>query len=149
MPVMGHVGLTPQTSSSLGGFVTQGRTAEHAHQILKDAIALEKAGCFAIVIESVPQKISEYITKQLTIPTIGIGAGAFTDGQVLVYHDALGLYGDFLPKFCKRYANLGPQVVEALKRYHEEVKENVFPTTENAYKIKTEEWHKFKERTEK
>src|SRR5207249_1505321 len=120
--VMGHVGLTPQSETILGGFKTQGRTASKARQLLADALALEAAGCFAIVLEAVPVPVAARITEALTVPTIGIGAGAACDGQVLVYHDLLGLTEGRAPRFVKRYANLADEIRGALKTYADEVR---------------------------
>jgi len=134
IPVMGHLGLTPQSINQLGGFKVQGRDEEKAEKIISEALELEKYGVFALVLECVPEKLSEAITKKLSIPTIGIGAGAACDGQVLVTDDMLGLFGEFKPKFVKQYANLGPQIIEAVKNYRDEVKEGKFPSEEHSYK---------------
>ena len=115
IPVMGHIGLTPQSINAFGGFKVQGKTMEAAKKILKDALALEKAGAFAIVLEAIPADLAALITKKLTIPTIGIGAGNQTDGQVLVYQDMLGMFGDIQPKFVKRYAELGKNINTAIQ----------------------------------
>jgi 3-methyl-2-oxobutanoate hydroxymethyltransferase len=122
IPVMGHIGLTPQSATMLGGFRAQGRTAEKAVQLLEDALALERAGCFALVLEAVPAPVAARITRALKIPTIGIGAGAGCDGQVLVYHDLLGLYQGRAPRFVKRYAELAPEIRSALETYAAEVR---------------------------
>lgn len=135
IPVMGHIGLTPQTLSQLGGYRVQGKTAVAARQLLRDAYALQDAGCFAIVLESIPAPIASAITKRLDISTIGIGAGLGCDGQVLVFHDALGLFDDLLPRFVKRYANVGDVMVEALAQYRTEVREGSFPQAEHTYEI--------------
>ncbi|HEX3236851.1 MAG TPA: 3-methyl-2-oxobutanoate hydroxymethyltransferase [Gaiellaceae bacterium] len=137
--VMGHVGLTPQTATVLGGFKAQGRTAERAQQLLEDALALEAAGCFAIVLEAVPPTVGRAATRALTVPTIGIGAGADTDGQVLVWHDMLGFYEGRAPRFVKRYAELGEAVVEALEHYAEEVRSGAFPEQQHTYAMPEEE----------
>jgi 3-methyl-2-oxobutanoate hydroxymethyltransferase len=137
--VMGHVGLTPQTATVLGGFKAQGRTAERAQQLLEDALALEAAGCFAIVLEAVPPTVGRAATRALTLPTIGIGAGADTDGQVLVWHDMLGFYEGRAPRFVKRYAELGEAVVEALEHYAEEVRSGAFPEQQHTYAMPEEE----------
>jgi len=142
IPVIGHIGLTPQTASALGGFRVQGKTAESARNLLNDAIELEKCGVSALVIESVPEPVASYITKHLRIPTIGIGAGAGTSGQVLVYHDMLGLYSEFVPKFCKTYRNLSVEIQNALKQYRKEVESRVFPSQEFTYPMKKEEFEK-------
>jgi 2-dehydropantoate 2-reductase len=137
---MGHIGLTPQRLSALGGFRVQGNTSESAKSIFEDAKALEKAGCFSLVIESVPEKVAKYITENISIPTIGIGAGKHTSGQVLVYHDVLGLYSDFQPKFVKRFANLKTNVIEALTEYKREVENRSFPAKEHTFIIKKTEF---------
>lgn len=147
--VMGHIGLTPQTISQMGGFRVQGRGAAQAHQLVKDALALQTAGCFAIVLEGVPDRLAEYITGRLDIPTIGIGASPQCDGQVLVFHDALGIFDDFQPKFVKRFATVGQKMVEGLEKYAGEVRGRTFPTVEHTYTMKDEAWHDFLERLEK
>jgi 3-methyl-2-oxobutanoate hydroxymethyltransferase len=139
IPVMGHVGLTPQSATMLGGFRAQGRTAEKARQLLQDARALEAAGCFAIVLEAVPAKVAERITEALTIPTIGIGSGPDCDGQVLVFHDLLGLYDGKAPRFVKRYADLATETKAALERYAADVRSRAFPAAEHTYSIPAEE----------
>jgi len=133
IPVMGHVGLTPQTATVLGGFKAQGRTAEQARQLVEDALALEAAGCFAVVLEAVPPAVAQAATQALTVPTIGIGAGKETDGQVLVWHDMLGFYEGRSPRFVKRYAELGDAIVEALEHYAEEVRSGSFPEERHTY----------------
>ncbi|MDD4751661.1 MAG: 3-methyl-2-oxobutanoate hydroxymethyltransferase [Desulfitobacteriaceae bacterium] len=142
IPVMAHIGLTPQMISQLGGFKVQGRDAMSARKIVEDAQALEEAGAFGIVLECVPAPIAKMITEKLTIPTIGIGAGAGCDGQVLVFHDMLGLFEKFLPKFAKQYANLGPTIVEALSSYSEEVRTGCFPDEEHSFSMSLEEVEK-------
>jgi len=137
--VMGHVGLTPQSETILGGFKTQGRTASKARQLLADALALEAAGCFAVVLEAVPEPVAARITEALTVPTIGIGAGAACDGQVLVYHDLLGLTEGRLPRFVKRYANLAEEIRGALKTYAGEVRSGAYPAEEHTYPMPEEE----------
>jgi 3-methyl-2-oxobutanoate hydroxymethyltransferase len=144
IPVMGHVGLTPQSSNALGGFRVQGRTAEAARRVLDDALALEQAGCFAIVIEGVPEKVAAAITARLTIPTIGIGAGAGVSGQVLVAHDVLGLFDKFTPRFAKRYAELGDEMAAVFKAFKGDVERGAFPGHEHAYAIPEEEWQTFR-----
>ena len=139
IPVMGHVGLTPQTATVLGGFKAQGRTAERARQLVDDAIVLEAAGCFAVVLEAVPPAVARAATRALTVPTIGIGAGAGTDGQVLVWHDMLGFYEGRAPRFVKRYAEIGEAVVGALGRYAEEVRNGSFPEEQHTYRMPEEE----------
>ncbi|HEY8777733.1 MAG TPA: 3-methyl-2-oxobutanoate hydroxymethyltransferase [Gaiellaceae bacterium] len=143
IPVMGHVGLTPQSETILGGFKTQGRTAAKARQLLADALALEAAGCFAIVLEAVPVPVAARITESLTVPTIGIGAGAACDGQVLVYHDLLGLTEGRAPRFVKRYANLAGEIREALKTYAEEVRSGIYPAPEHTYAMPEDELEVF------
>ncbi|MEA3285649.1 MAG: 3-methyl-2-oxobutanoate hydroxymethyltransferase [Synergistota bacterium] len=133
IPVQGHIGLTPQTSSLLGGFKVQGKSLEAAQKIVNDAKALEAAGAFSIVVECVPEELGRAITQAVSIPTIGIGAGAHTDGQVLVYHDMLGMFDKFVPKFVKRYANIGDQIVEGLEKYRDEIKSGAFPAKEHAF----------------
>jgi len=141
--VMGHVGLTPQSATVLGGFKAQGRTAEQARQVYEDALALERAGCFAVVLEAVPAAVAGRITEALTVPTIGIGAGASTDGQVLVYHDLLGLYDGRAPRFVKRYADLATEIKGALERYASDVREHRFPEEQHTYSIPAEELAEF------
>jgi 3-methyl-2-oxobutanoate hydroxymethyltransferase len=143
IPVMGHVGLTPQTATVLGGFKAQGRTAARAQALVDDARALEEAGCFAVVLEAVPEPVARAVTKALTVPTIGIGAGAATDGQVLVWHDMLGYYEGRAPRFVKRYADLGEVIVEALGRYAEEVRSGAFPEQQHTYAMPAEELEAF------
>ena len=143
IPVMGHVGLTPQSETILGGFKTQGRTAAKARQLLADALALEAAGCFAIVLEAVPVPVAARITESLTVPTIGIGAGAACDGQVLVYHDLLGLTEGRAPRFVKRYANLAEEIRGALTTYAEEVRTGIYPAPEHTYAMPEDELELF------
>lgn len=133
IPVVGHIGLTPQTAGQMGGFKVQGRDLESARQLIHDAKAIEEAGAFIIVIEAVPRQVAERITTSLKIPTIGIGAGLDCDGQVLVYHDILGLFERFKPKFVKQYAQLGQEVVRAVQSFHKEVKECKFPAEEHTF----------------
>jgi 3-methyl-2-oxobutanoate hydroxymethyltransferase len=137
--VMAHVGLTPQRVAQLGGFKVQAKTSRAARRLIDDALALEDAGAFSIVIESVPAEVGKLASERLTIPTIGIGAGPDCDGQVLVLHDVLGLFGEFKPKFAKRYADLGPIVVDALKRYDADVREGRFPDAEHSVAMKETE----------
>jgi len=141
--VMGHVGLTPQSATVLGGFKAQGRTAEKALQLYQDALALEQAGCFAVVLEAVPAPVAARITEALIVPTIGIGAGADCDGQVLVYHDLLGLYEGRAPRFVKRYADLATEIRGALETYAAEVRERRFPEEQHTYSIPDEELERF------
>ncbi len=133
IPVMGHLGLTPQSISKLGGYRIQGKTAATARQLLDDALALEAAGCYAIVFEAVPAAVAAAISQRLAIPTIGIGAGAGCDGQVLVFHDILGMYDKFLPRFVKQYATLGPAIVAAFSQFREEALARQFPAAEHTY----------------
>lgn len=134
IPVQGHLGLTPQTATQLGGYRVQGREEEEAQRILRDAKALEEAGCFSLVLECVPAGLAAEITKSLSIPVIGIGAGPHCDGQVLVYHDVLGLFQRFVPRFVKQYAQLRGPIVEALQTYVKEVREGQFPGPEHSFK---------------
>lgn len=134
VPVMGHLGLTPQSYQVLGGYKVQGKDEKTAEKILKDAIALEKAGVFSIVLEMLPESLGEKITNALTIPTIGIGAGRYTSGQVLVINDLLGVNADFKPKFLKRFADLNSVVKQALGNYDKEVKNGSFPSEENIFR---------------
>lgn len=135
IPVMGHVGLTPQSVHALGGFRVQGRTAEAAIQLVESAKALEYAGCFAIVLEGVPADVAGLVTEAVGVPTIGIGAGPDCDGQVLVYHDLLGLQDDLRPRFVRRYADLGDATVEALGRFAADVRTGRFPSAEESYSL--------------
>jgi 3-methyl-2-oxobutanoate hydroxymethyltransferase len=135
VPVMGHVGLTPQSATMLGGFKAQGRTAEKAERLYDDALALEAAGCFAIVLEAVPAAVAARVTEALNVPTIGIGAGAACDGQVLVWHDLLGLYAGKAPRFVKRYADLATEARRALESYVDDVREGRFPEEQHTYAI--------------
>jgi len=142
--VMGHIGLTPQTADKLGGFKVQGKDAEAAQRLIEQAIALEKLGCFSLVLECVPDKIAGLITQKLTIPTIGIGAGIHCDGQVLVTYDMLGLFERFTPKFVKKYVNLSPLILKAVEEYKDEVLREKFPGQEHSFAIKEEELSKLK-----
>ncbi|MFN7170206.1 MAG: 3-methyl-2-oxobutanoate hydroxymethyltransferase [Candidatus Omnitrophota bacterium] len=144
IPVMGHIGLTPQTAIQLGGFKVQGREAKAAQALLEAAVSFEEVGCFSIVLECVPDKVAKIITGKLKIPTIGIGAGPDCDGQVLVTHDMLGLFERFLPKFAKQYINLAPQIIEAIKKFKEEVEKGVFPDKSHSFTIPEEELKKIK-----
>ncbi|MBA3718129.1 MAG: 3-methyl-2-oxobutanoate hydroxymethyltransferase [Actinobacteria bacterium] len=149
IPVMGHVGLTPQSATMLGGFKTQGKTAEQARRLVDEALALEDAGCFAVVLEAVPAPVAGEITRRLEVPTIGIGAGRECDGQVLVYHDLLGLTEGHLPRFVKRYANLSREIRDALEAYAHEVREGVFPEDEHTYEMPPGELELFAGRQER
>jgi 3-methyl-2-oxobutanoate hydroxymethyltransferase len=137
--VMGHVGLTPQSATLLGGFRAQGRTAEAARQLLADALALEAAGCFAVVLEAVPAPVAARVTEALSVPTLGIGSGAACDGQVLVLHDLLGLYPGRSPKFVRRYAEVGDTIRDALERFAADVRDGAFPAEEHTYSIPEDE----------
>lgn len=138
IPVCAHIGLTPQSVNAFGGFKVQGKTAEAAQQMVEDALAVQEAGAFAVVLECVPAKLAAIISEKLDIPTIGIGAGAGCDGQVLVYQDMLALFSDFKPKFVKHFGNIGPQMTAAFKAYDEEVKAGTFPSEEHTFKIDEE-----------
>ena len=138
IPVCGHLGMTPQSVNAFGGFKVQGKTVEAAKKLITDALALEQAGVFAIVLECVPAELAEYISKLLSIPTIGIGAGVGCDGQVLVYQDLTGIFNDFTPKFVKRYLNAGEMIKNAFVDYNYEVKHGKFPTAEHSFKIDSE-----------
>ena len=145
IPVMGHVGLTPQSATMLGGFRAQGRTAEKARTLLQDARALEAAGCFAVVLEAVPAQVAARITESLSVPTIGIGSGRGCDGQVLVFHDLLGLYDGKAPRFVKRYADLAVETRSALERYAADVRSGAFPADEHTYSIPEDELAAFED----
>ena len=138
IPVMGHVGLTPQSVHAMGGYKVQGRAVEDARKILSDAHALEEAGVFAIILEGIPELLGQLITKELSIPTIGIGAGKHCDGQVLVFHDVLGLYDGSYPKFVRRYADLKTLAVEAMSAYLTDVQSGAFPGDEETYHMSDE-----------
>ncbi|WP_424244344.1 3-methyl-2-oxobutanoate hydroxymethyltransferase [Elusimicrobium posterum] len=135
IPVCAHIGLTPQSVNAFGGFKVQGKSEEAARKIIEDAKAVEKAGAFAVVLECVPAKLAEVITKELSIPTIGIGAGKYCDGQVLVYQDMLAMYGDFKPKFVKQFAQAGEVMKEGFKAYIDETKSGAFPGDEHSFTI--------------
>jgi len=139
VPVCGHIGLTPQTATQLSGFKVQGKDAESARDLIESAKDLEKAGAFMIVMECIPDVLASRITKELSIPTIGIGAGKDCDGQVLVYHDLVGLFERFTPKFVKQYIKLVPMIIEALKEYKKEVEEGLFPGEEHTFTMRKEE----------
>jgi 3-methyl-2-oxobutanoate hydroxymethyltransferase len=143
IPTASHIGLTPHTIAMFGGFKIQGRTAEAAMKILEDALAIEDAGCFMLEFEAVPAKIAKLISEQLTIPTIGIGAGVGTDGQILLCYDLLGVFTDFKPKFTKRYTKLTEVAVDGIKRYVKEVKEGAFPDDDHSYTVNEPEYEKF------
>jgi len=139
IPVMGHVGLTPQTATALGGYRSQGRTAERALQVLHDAIALQEAGCFAIVFEAIPSPLTEAIMPKMEIPVIGIGAGAATDGQVLVFHDLLGIYDGHAARFVKRYAAVRDEMIKGVTAYADEVRARRYPEEEHGYTMAPDE----------
>jgi 3-methyl-2-oxobutanoate hydroxymethyltransferase len=145
IPVMGHLGLTPQSVHQMGGFRPQGRNAQAARAILEDALLLQDAGCFSLVLESIPSRLSSLITERLEIPTIGIGAGAGCDGQVLVTHDLLGLFERFTPKFAKKYANLHAAIAEAITSYIEDVESHSFPAPEHSIEMPDAEWQRLLE----
>lgn len=145
IPVMGHIGLTPQTADKLGGFKVQGKDAETAKRLIEQAEDLEKLGCFSIVLECVPDKIAEMITQKLRIPTIGIGAGPHCDGQVLVTYDLLGLFERFTPKFVKKYIELSALIAKAIQEFKDEVIQEKFPTSAHSFSIKEEELKKLSE----
>ncbi|HYH62063.1 MAG TPA: 3-methyl-2-oxobutanoate hydroxymethyltransferase [Solirubrobacterales bacterium] len=144
IPVMGHVGLTPQTATQLGGYKAQGKTAERAAQIADEALALQEAGCFAIVFEAVPAAFTEAIMSRMEIPVIGIGAGHDTDGQVLVFHDLLGIFGGHAAKFVKRYANIREEMISGVAGYAAEVRSGAFPGPEHIYAIDPAELSEFR-----
>jgi 3-methyl-2-oxobutanoate hydroxymethyltransferase len=142
--VMGHVGLTPQSATALGGYKTQGKTVQGAIRLCEDALALQSVGCFAVVFEAVPAAIAELIADKLEIPTIGIGAGPATAGQVLVYHDLLGITTGRVPKFVKRYADIHGEMVDGVRRYVDEVRSHRFPEPEHMYGIEPAELSAFR-----
>ena len=144
IPVCAHIGLTPQTATKLSGFKVQGKDAEGARELVNSAKDLEEAGAFMIVLECIPDQVASRITDELNIPTIGIGAGKYCDGQVLVYHDLVGLFERFTPKMVKQYVNLAPQIREALIQYREEVEKGIFPAPEHSFTMKAEEAEKMK-----
>ncbi|KAI9204207.1 ketopantoate hydroxymethyltransferase-domain-containing protein [Polychytrium aggregatum] len=146
IPVLGHIGLTPQRSVSLSGFKVQGKTADSAKRLLEDALTVQEAGCFAMVLEAVPAYVAQEITKRLSIPTIGIGAGPFCSGQVLVFQDIMGVFDAFQPKFCKQYASLGPAMTKALEAYREDVRSRTFPDLQqHCYDMDETERQKFED----
>jgi 3-methyl-2-oxobutanoate hydroxymethyltransferase len=138
IPVMGHIGLTPQSISKLGGYRVQGKDVATARALIDDALALEEAGAFSLILEAIPSPVAKLITERVTIPTIGIGAGPDCDGQVLVIHDLIGLFDRFVPKFVKQYASIRPDIVEALKTYRDEVIAGTFPGPEHGYSMSDE-----------
>jgi len=143
VPVMGHVGLTPQTATALGGYRAQGRTAERALEVARDALELQEAGCFSVVFEAVPAAVTESLMPRMEIPVIGIGAGGATDGQVLVFHDLLGIYEGLSPRFAKRYAALKDEMVAAVGEYAGDVRAGRFPAPQHTYSIDPEELASF------
>jgi 3-methyl-2-oxobutanoate hydroxymethyltransferase len=143
IPVMGHVGLTPQTATALGGYRAQGRTAERALAVARDALALQDAGCFSLVFEAIPAAVSRSLMARLEIPVIGIGAGAATDGQVLVFHDLLGIYDGHAPRFAKRYGEVREQMVAGVAAYAADVRDRAFPGPEHTYSIDDDELRAF------
>jgi 3-methyl-2-oxobutanoate hydroxymethyltransferase len=145
IPVMGHLGLTPQSVQVLGGFRAQGRTAEAAHRLLEDALLLQGAGCFSLVLEAIPGRLAALISRRLAIPTIGIGAGAGCDGQVLVTHDLLGFFDRFTPRFVKQYANLHAETARALAAFRSDVENRAFPAPEHTLEMPEAEWEAFLE----
>ncbi len=143
IPVQGHLGLTPQMVAVFGGFKAQGKSGTAALQLLRDALALEQAGCFSVLFEAIPARVATEITKALHVPTIGIGAGPGCDGQVLVYHDLFGLFQDFVPKFSKRYLNIGELVVKNVGTYVSEVKSGEFPQAQHTFSIEDQAFEDF------
>jgi 3-methyl-2-oxobutanoate hydroxymethyltransferase len=148
IPVMGHLGLTPQSVNLLGGFRPQARTATSAERLLKDALLLQEAGCFGLVLESVPARLAELISRRLSIPTIGIGAGIGCDGQVLVTHDLLGLFDRFTPRFVRKYVDLNGEMAKAFSSYIQDVKKGEFPSKEHSIDMPDIEWEALKEKLE-
>ena len=143
IPVMGHIGLTPQSASKLGGYRVQGKTAADALRLLLDGQALQEAGCYSIVLEAVPAEVAQTISERLDIPTIGIGAGVGCDGQVLVYHDLIGMFDRFTPRFVRRYAAVSEAISSALLSFSEDVTGRAFPAEEHTYKIEERELNEF------
>jgi 3-methyl-2-oxobutanoate hydroxymethyltransferase len=144
IPVMGHLGLTPQSISKLGGYKVQGKDASTAKKMADDALKLEKAGCFSVVLECVPDEVARMVTEEVSIPTIGIGAGVHCDGQVLVTNDMLGLFDRFVPKFVKQYVKLSQSISEGVEKFKEEVEAGKFPDKEHSFTIKEEELEKLR-----
>jgi 3-methyl-2-oxobutanoate hydroxymethyltransferase len=143
IPVMGHLGLTPQSVHQLGGFRPQGRDAEAAWRLVEDAVILQEAGCFSLILESIPYQLADWVSKKIDIPTIGIGAGRGCDGQVLVSHDLLGLFDRFTPRFVKQYAQLQAAMLQAFANYRADVESQLFPGEEHSLKMPDEEWQDF------
>ena len=146
IPVMGHIGLTPQSVNQIGGFRPQGRDAAAAKRLLEDALILQDAGSFSLVLESVPARLAKMISGRLEIPTIGIGAGAGCDGQVLVTHDVLGLFDRFTPKFVKKYADLHAEMSRAFDQYRLEIENHIFPSEQHSVEMPDAEWQEFLDR---
>jgi 3-methyl-2-oxobutanoate hydroxymethyltransferase len=146
IPVMGHLGLTPQSVHKLGGYKPQGRDADGAYRLVEDALILQEAGCFSLVLESIPARLAKLVSERLDIPTLGIGAGAGCDGQVLVTHDLLGIFERFTPRFVKRYANLAGEMRDAFSMFTAEVKANKFPGEEHTVEMEDLEWQRLEER---
>ncbi len=144
IPVMGHVGLTPQTATALGGYRAQGRTSDRALTVARDALALQEAGCFSIVFEAIPASVTELVMERIEVPVIGIGAGPAADGQVLVFHDLLGIYDGHAPRFAKRYADIKAQMVAGVAEYAAEVRSGAFPAPQHTYSIDDEELERFR-----
>lgn len=140
IPVMGHLGLTPQSVHKLGGYRTQGKTAQAGKQLLDEALLLQEAGCFSLVLESIPARLGELVSQRLDIPTIGIGAGPKCDGQVLVIHDLLGLFDRFTPRFVKQYARLHDVIAKALREFKQDVETGAFPTADHSFTMSDDEW---------
>src|SRR5215216_5548967 len=145
IPVMGHVGLTPQTATALGGYKAQGRTAERALDVMHDALALQEAGCFALVFEAIPSALTELLMPRMEIPVIGIGAGPATDGQVLVFHDLLGIYDGHAARFVKRYADVREQMIQGVRAYAEDVRARRYPEPEHGYTMAPDELERLQE----
>ncbi|MGH2761880.1 MAG: 3-methyl-2-oxobutanoate hydroxymethyltransferase [Thermoleophilaceae bacterium] len=145
IPVMGHVGLTPQSATALGGYRLQGRTADRALEVLHDALALQQAGCFAVVFEAIPSALTEVIMPRMRIPVIGIGAGPATDGQVLVFHDLLGIYSGHAARFVKRYADVREQMIDGVRRFAEDVRGRRYPEPEHGYTMAPDELERLHE----
>lgn len=145
IPVMGHLGLTPQSESMMGGLRVQARTAEDAKKLIDDAMALEAAGAFAILVEAIPAQVARLVVQKCKIPVYGIGAGHYTDGQILIFHDLFGLFQGYTPSFAKRYADVGKIIVEGLMQYAQEVREGTFPGPEHEFKVAREELAKLRE----
>jgi 3-methyl-2-oxobutanoate hydroxymethyltransferase len=142
IPVQGHIGLTPQSAGQLGGFKVQGKKAESGRKLIEDAQALSEAGCFSLVLEAIPAELAARITESIPIPTIGIGAGPWCDGQVLVFHDLVGLFERFVPKFVKQYANISQTIEQAVNQFRQEVANGSFPSSEHSFSISPDELKK-------